>query len=255
MIILHGIQNILEIKKSCSIVAYVLACLEKEVKPGITTNYLNSLAETLTFEKGAIPGFKGYRGFPYSICASVNEQVVHGFPSDKPLKEGDILSIDFGILYNGWYGDSALTIPVGKISNKHKKLIKITNECLTLAIQQSHSGNTIGDISYTIQQCAEKEGFNVVKNFTGHGIGKNLHEEPPVYNFGNKGEGYLLKNGMVIAIEPMVVAGNAETITGSDGWTVLTKNGDMAAHFEHTIAITNEGPIILTNRNIFYENT
>ena len=248
MIILHGLQDIYGIKKSCSVVAYVLSRLDNEVKPGITTNYLNSLAEILTFEKGTMPGFKGYRGFPYSICASVNDQIVHGFPSDEPLKEGDILSIDFGILYKGWYGDSALTIPVGKISVRRKKLIQVTKECLYLAIQQCYDGNRIGDISYAIQQHAEKNKFNVIKDFTGHGVGRDLHEEPMIPNFGNKGEGYLLKNGMVIAIEPMLVDGNGGTITGPDGWTVLTENGSVAAHFEHTITITENGPVILTKR-------
>jgi methionyl aminopeptidase len=163
MIILHGEQDIVEISRSCSIVAHVLSCLEKEVCPGITTNYLNALAERLTFEKGAIPGFKGYRGFPCSICASVNEQIVHGISSDTPLKEGDILSIDFGILYKGWYGDSALTIPVGEISARRKKLIQTTQECLNLGIQQSYPGNKLGDISYAVQSHAEKKGFSVVQ--------------------------------------------------------------------------------------------
>ena len=248
MIILHGEEDISGIKKSCEIVAYVLSCLEREVKPNITTNYLNDLAETLTFEKGARPGFKGYRGFPYSICASINEQVVHGFPSNEPLKEGDILSIDFGILYKGWYGDSALTIPVGKISPRRKKLIQTTDECLNLAIKQCIHGNRIGDISYTIQQHAEKNGFNVVKGFTGHGIGKNLHEDPAIPNFGNKVEGYLLKNGMAIAIEPMLVDGSGGVIIEDDGWTVSTENKDVSAHFEHTLAITNNEPVILTKR-------
>ena len=248
MIILHRKQDIVKMEKSCSMVAYVLSRLEKEVAVGVTTKYLDALSETLTFEKGAIPGFKGYRGFPYSICASVNEQVVHGFPSDEPLKEGDILSIDFGILYKGWYGDSALTIPVGKISRRRKKLIQVTEECLKLAIQQSYSENTIGDISYAIQRHAEENEFSVVKDFTGHGIGKDLHEEPAIPNFGSKGDGYRLKNGMFIAIEPMIVAGNGDTITKPDGWAVVTKNGSVAAHFEHTIAITENGPIILTER-------
>lgn len=248
MIILHGKQDILGIKTSCKIVAHVLSALEKEVKPGITTNYLNDFAEELTFKKGALPGFKGYRGFPASICASINSQVVHGIPSDKPLNEGDLLSIDFGILYKGWYGDSALTIPVGKVSGAHKKLIKTTRECLNLGIAQSIPGNKIGDISYAIQQHAEKEGFGVVKGFTGHGIGKDLHEEPAIPNFGNKNEGYLLKKGMAIAIEPMLTEYGHETITGDNGWAILTKDGGMSAHFEHTLTITDEGPIILTKR-------
>ena len=248
MIILHGKEDIFGIKTSCKIVAQVLSRLEKETKPGVTTNYLNILAEKITYEKGATPGFKGYRGFPYSICASVNSQVVHGFPSDRPLEEGDLLSIDFGILYKGWYGDSALTIPVGKISDIHKKLIKTTRQCLNLGIAQSVDGNKIGDISYAIQQHAEREGFNVVRGYTGHGIGKNLHEEPAIPNFGNKNTGYLLKNGMAIAIEPMLAEKSAVTVVGSDGWCVKTKDGSISAHFEHTLTITKEGPVILTKR-------
>lgn len=248
MIFLHNIKDILNIKTSCKIVAYVLSALEKKVKPGITTNYLNNLAEDLTFKKGAIPGFKGYRGFPHSICASVNEQVVHGFPSDKPLKEGDVLSIDFGILYKGWYGDSALTVPVGKVLPAHEKLIKVTNECLDLAIQQCYEGNRIGDISYIVQTHAEKEGFGVVKKFAGHGIGRDLHEDPSIPNFGNKNEGYRLKNGMVIAIEPMITEGSAEIIIANNGWEASTRDGSIASHFEHTIAITDNGPMVLTER-------
>lgn len=248
MIILHGEEGILGIKTSCELVAYVLSELEKEVKPGVTTNYLNTLSEELTFRKGAIPGFKGYRGFPRSICASVNSQIVHGISSDKPMDDGDLISIDFGILYKGWYGDSALTIPVGNISDTHKKLIKTTRKCLNLGIEQSVPGNKIGDISYAIQHHAEENGFGVVKGFTGHGIGRDLHEEPAIPNFGNKNEGYLLKAGMVIAIEPMLTEGSSETVTDKDGWTVTTRDGSVAAHFEHTLAITNNGPVVLTKR-------
>ena len=248
MIILHGEEDILGIKTSCEIVAYVLSKLEKEIKPGVTTNYLNTLAEELTFRKGAIPGFKGYRGFPRSICASVNSQVVHGISSDKPMDDGDIISIDFGILYKGWYGDSALTVPVGNISDTHKKLIKTTRECLNKAIEQSVPGNKIGDISYAIQNHAAKKGFDVVRGLTGHGIGKDLHEEPAIPNFGNKNEGYLLKEGMVIAIEPMLTEGSCDTVTGADGWTITTRDGGAAAHFEHSLAITNNGPMVLTKR-------
>jgi len=248
MIFLHSIQDIFKIKTSCSIVAYVLTKLKETIRPGITTKYLDELAEDLTFDKGAIPGFKGYRGFPYSICASVNEHVVHGFPSDRLLLDGDVLSIDFGILYNGWYGDSTITVPVGKVSATHKKLIKVTSNCLDLAIQQCYDGNRIGDISHTIQSCAEKEGFGVVKGFTGHGVGRNLHEDPPIPNFGNSGEGYMLKNGMVIAIEPMVTEGKPEVFVDNNGWEVITKDKMVSVHFEHTIAVTRNGPFVLTER-------
>jgi methionyl aminopeptidase len=249
MIILKTPEQIEGIRESCKIVAYVLSELEKLVKPGVTTAGLNRIAEELTRERGGYPGFKGYRGFPFSICASVNEQIVHGFSNDKPLKEGDILSIDFGVLKNGWYGDSALTIPVGEISEETKRLLNVTETALQKGLFNARPFKTIGDISWAIQNYVESKGLSVVREFVGHGIGKDLHEDPQIPNFGKQGEGMMLKAGMVIAIEPMVNLGTYETKTLSDGWTTVTKDGKLSAHFEHTAAITENGPEILTKRN------
>lgn len=248
MIILHPESDIPKILTSCNMVAKVLSAVEKEVRPGITTEYLDAMAEELAYEKGALPGFKNYRGFPYALCCSVNDSVVHGFPSDRKLEEGDILSVDYGILYKGWYGDSALTIPVGKISEADEKLLAVTKACLEAAIDICYPGNRIGDLSYVIQANAEKNGFSIVKEFMGHGIGMNLHEEPAIPNHGKKGEGYLLKEGMFIAIEPIVASGNPSIEVLPDGWNTLTKDGSNVAHFEHSLAITKDGPIILTDR-------
>lgn len=249
MIFTKTSKDINKIHQSCRIVSFVLSQIEKEIKPGVTTSYLDKMAEELAYEKGAIPGFKGYRGFPYSICASVNEQIVHGFANDNPLEDGDILSIDFGILYKGWYGDAAFTAPVGEVSPLASKLIKVTKECLSKGIEASKPYNRVGDISSAVQRHAEAAGFNVVKDFTGHGIGRALHEEPAIYNFGKAGEGYMLKPGMVIAIEPMVTEKGEKTKSLNDGWTVVTEDGGLSAHFEHTIAITENGVEVLTNRN------
>ena len=248
MIILHPESDIPKIQRSCKMVAQILSAIEKEVRPGVTTKYLDTMAEELAYEKGAIPGFKGYRGFPYSLCCSINSSVVHGFPSDRRLEKGDILSVDFGILYKGWYGDSALTVPVGEISRADIKLLNVTKACLYYAIELCYPGNRIGDLSFAIQTNAEKNGFSIVKEFTGHGIGMNLHEEPVILNYGKKGEGYLLKEGMFIAIEPIVASGSPSVEVLSDGWNTLTKDGSNVAHFEHSLAITKDGPIILTDR-------
>jgi methionyl aminopeptidase len=249
MIILKTKSHIDGIRKSCQIVAYVLKELKKEIKPGITTKYLNDMAEDLCFQKGAVPGFKGYRGFPYSICSSRNAEIVHGFPSDLPLREGEILSIDFGALYKGWYGDSAFTAPVGKVSPEIRKLLAVGRGCLYAGIEAAKPYCKIGDISYAVQTYAEKRKFNVVREFVGHGIGKDLHEEPQVPNWGSKGSGYMLKPGSVIAIEPMVSAGTCEIKVMPDNWTAVTVDGMPSVHFEHTIAITENGTEILTKRD------
>ncbi len=249
MIILKTSTQVDAMRKSNKIVAYVLRELEKAIVPGVTTNYLNQMAEELCFQRGGTPGFKGYRGFPYSICSSRNDEVVHGFPSEVPLKDGEILSIDFGVLYRGWYGDSAFTKGVGKVSKKTRLLMRIGNECLEKGISAAGPYSNLGNISYAIQQHAEKHGYNVVKEFVGHGIGKNLHEEPQVPNYGEKYTGYILKPGTVIAIEPMISSGTAKTTTMKDGWTTRTEDGELAVHFEHTIAITEKGVEILTSRN------
>jgi methionyl aminopeptidase len=249
MIILKTLTQIDSIRKSCAITAYVLKEIESNIKPGVTTNYLNIMAEELCYQKGGTPAFKGYKGFPFSICSSLNEVVVHGFPNDNPLKEGDILSVDFGVLYKGWYGDSAFTKGVGKISEKAQKLMGTCNECLYNAIDIVRSFCRVGDISYAVQSHAEANGYGVVRDLVGHGIGKNLHEEPQIPNFGKPHTGLLLKPGSVVAIEPMITMGGYKTRVLEDRWTTVTLDGKLAAHFEHTIAITEDGVEILTKRD------
>lgn len=246
MVILKNLKQIEGIRKSCSIVAYVLSNLRKEIKPGVSTKYLNELSEELCLEKGGSPAFKGYKGFPFSICSSLNYEIVHGFPNSKPLIEGDIISIDFGAIYKGWYGDAAFTAGVGKISPPAEKIVSITEQCLYAGIKSAIPNNRLGDIGYSVQTLAESNGFSVIRDFVGHGIGKNLHEEPQVLNYGVKGEGLVLRPGLVIAIEPMVAQGSYITQTTPNAWTVITKDKKLAAHFEHTIVISDDGPEILT---------
>lgn len=246
MVILKTLKQIEGIRKSCRIVAYVLSNLKKEIKPGITTEYLNRLSEELCLEKGGSPAFKGYKGFPFSICSSLNYEIVHGFPNSNPLIEGDIISIDFGVIYKGWYGDAAFTAGVGKISPASQKIIYITEQCLYTGIKKAIPNNRLGDIGNAIQTLAETNGFSVVRDFVGHGVGLNLHEEPQVLNYGIENEGLVLRPGLVIAIEPMVVQGSYEAQTADNNWTVITKDKKLSAHFEHTVAIMNDGPEILT---------
>ena len=227
-------------------VAGILAILESEVKPGINTLYLNDLSERLAREKGVIPAFKGYMGFPYALCASPNNVVVHGFTSKKPLCEGDIISLDFGILFDGYYGDSAITVAVGKISEAAARLSKTTKESLCKGIEKAVPGNRLSDISHSVQSHAEAAGFSVVRQFVGHGIGSKLHEDPQIANFGEPGTGIRLKAGMTFAIEPMVNEKGYDVKILEDGWTVVTKDGCLSAHFEHTIVITEDGPVILS---------
>ncbi len=249
MVILKSPKEIEKIYASNQVVAAILSKLESEITPGIDTLYLNDLSERLTYERNAIPAFKGYRGFPYSICASVNNTIVHGFSSKTPLKEGDIISLDFGVLLNGYYGDSAITVPVGKISKSARKLTQVTEESLYKGIEKAIPGGRLSDISHAIQMHVEAAGFSVVRKFVGHGIGTNLHEEPQIPNFGKPGMGVRLKPGMTLAIEPMVNEKNYGVEILEDGWTAVTKDGSLSAHFEHTIAITESGPIILSKRN------
>lgn len=246
MIIIKTLNQINKIQKSCKMVALVLEELRQDVKPGITTHYLNAKAEYITKKMKAIPGFKGYKGFPYSICASIDDQVIHGFPNKKPLEEGSILSIDFGIIYDGWYGDAAFTEPVGKIDDKTEKLVVSTQQCLYEGIKNAKVGNRVGDISASIQSNAAENGFEVVREYVGHGLGRELHEEPQIPNYGRMGEGYLLKPGMVVAIEPMLTEKSGKTKVLKDGWTTKTVDGGLSAHFEHTIAILEEETVILT---------
>lgn len=247
MVILKTLDQIEKIKKSCKIVSHVLYNLRKEIKPGITTMYLNNLAEELCYERGGIPGFKGYRGFPFSICASKNDEIVHGFPNDVVLKDGDIISIDFGVIYKGWWGDSAFTTGVGNISPAAKKIITVGEECLNAGIKSSGPFRRIGDISSSIQKHAESNGYNVVKEFVGHGVGKDLHEDPQVLNYGERYTGHLIRPGTVIAIEPMLTIGSSENSISDNGWTASTNDGGISVHFEHTIAVYRNGVEVLTS--------
>lgn len=231
---------------SGQMVAEILALLREQIQPGVTTNELDKLAESECRKRKALPAFKGYGGFPFSICASPNHKVVHGFPDDEPLREGDILSIDFGVLYDGFYGDSAITVPVGKIPPARQRLLEVTEKSLAAAISQLQVDQRLGDVSHAVQACVEPAGFSVVREFVGHGIGRKLHESPQVPNFGRPGQGLKLKEGMVLAIEPMINAGQPGVSVLEDGWTAVTVDGADSAHFEHTVALTVDGPEILT---------
>ena len=216
------------------------------VEPGITTLEVDMAAEKMIRDGGALPTFKGYHGFPYSICASVNEQVVHGFPSTYKLKEGDIFSIDVGATLGGFVGDTATTVPVGHVSEELLALIRVTEECLERAIEQCREGNHLGDIGWAIQSHAEAHGYGVVREYVGHGIGRRMHEDPQIPNYGTPGKGPKIKNGYVFAVEPMINIGTHQTKVLKDGWTVITLDGQHSAHCEHTIAITENGPEVFT---------
>jgi len=228
------------------LVGLVLRELTKMVEPGVTTLDVDRAAEKMIRDAGAIPTFKGYHGFPYSICASVNDQVVHGFPSDYRLQAGDIFSIDCGVTLEGFVGDTATTVPVGNVSQEWMDLIRVTRESLELAIEQCWPGKRLGDIGWAVQQHAESHGYSVVREYVGHGIGRRMHEDPQIPNFGRPGQGPKIKAGYVFAIEPMVNLGTHHTKVLADGWTVVTVDGRPSAHSEHTVAITDEGPEILT---------
>ncbi|MEQ8161180.1 MAG: type I methionyl aminopeptidase, partial [Smithellaceae bacterium] len=246
MVILKLPDEIERARASSQIVAEVLNKLRDRVKPGATTKELDRFAEEVARKRGAKPAFKGYRGYPYSLCTSVNEEVVHGMPSERILKEGDIISLDFGVFYNGFFGDAAITLPVGKITDAARKLIEVTEQSLYAGIEQAKKGNRLGDISSSVQQTVEPPGFSVVRDFVGHGIGRNLHEDPQIPNYGKKGRGIELKSGMILAIEPMVNQGSYKVKILEDGWTVVTEDGMLSAHFEHSVAITDNGPEILS---------
>jgi len=239
------------IRESCRIVAETLRLVGSSVKIGVTTIELDRIAEDYIRSNNAIPAFKGYSqgglpGFPGSICTSINDAVVHGIPGDVKLEEGDIISLDVGVLKNNYFGDAATTVAVGKISDEKKKLMDVTEKSLQLGIEQARSGNRVHDISSAVQEYVEQNRFSVVRDLCGHGVGKFLHEDPAVPNFGRKGTGSKLKKGMTIAIEPMVNAGGYEVASASDGWTVITEDGSPSAHFEHTILILDNSPEILT---------
>lgn len=247
MIFIKTRDEIDAIHKSNKIVASVLNQMKKEAKPGVTTKFLDSIAEDLAYQNNAVPGFKGYKGYPASICASVNDEVVHGIPNNTPLANGDVLSVDFGILLDGWYGDAAVTIPIGKVSSAVEKLIRVTEECLYNGINAIELGGGVKDISTAVQVHAENNGFGVIRDYVGHGIGRELHEDPSIPNYATNNNNHKLIPGMVIAIEPMIV--QYDYATTSKGWTVSTKDGGLAAHFEHTVAIMDDGVKILSLTN------
>ena len=246
MITIKTPEEILIMKESGKILANVMEKLQKMVKPGITTLELDMAAEALILSFGAKPAFKNYNGFPYSLCASINEVVVHGYPSNYILREGDIIGLDLGVLYKNYYSDMAITVPVGKVSFEAKRLMDVCKKSLRLAIKKVKVGNTIGDIGNTVQRFIEDQGYGIVRELCGHGIGKKLHEDPQILNFGSRGTGPELKEGMVICIEPMITIGNPNLKKAKDGYGFATKDGNLSAHFEHTIAITKSGPKVLT---------
>ena len=251
MILIKTQKEIDFIRESCKVVAETLRLVSSNVRIGITTFELDRIAEDYIRSNNAIPAFKGYSqgglpGFPGSVCTSINDAVVHGIPGQDKLEEGDIISLDVGVLKNNYYGDAATTVAVGKVSDEKKKLLDVTEKSLQLGIEQARSGNKIHDISAAVQEYVEQNGFSIVRDLCGHGVGKFLHEDPAVPNFGRRGTGAKLKKGMTLAIEPMVNAGGYEVITSSDGWTVLTADGSPSAHFEHTILILDNSPEILT---------
>ena len=246
IIVLKSPAEIEKMRKSNRIVAEVLASIKDVARPGIATIELERLCEEELKKRKVRPAFKGYRGYPYCLCTSVNEEVVHGMPSSRVLREGDIVSVDVGVECDGYYGDAAITMPIGRISEQASRLIDVTEVALRRAIEKAQVGNRLFDISYAVQSYVEEKGFSVVRAFVGHGIGRDLHEAPQVPNFGTPGRGVRLKAGMVFAIEPMINAGGSDIVILDDGWTAVTKDGSLSAHFEHTIAITENGPCILS---------
>ena len=246
MIIGKSRKELEKMRAAGRLVGEVLQALRRMVAPGITTLEVDAAADKMIRDAGAYPTFKGYNGFPFSICASVNEQVVHGFPSRYELKDGDIFSLDVGVTLEGFVGDTATTVPVGHISEELQRLIHVTEECLDLAIEQCRPGRHLGDIGAAVQQHAEASGYSIVREYVGHGIGRRMHEDPQIPNYGKPGQGPKIRAGYVFAVEPMVNLGTHHTKVLADGWTVVTLDGKPSAHAEHTIAITEEGPEVLT---------
>lgn len=246
MIILKSQEEIEKMARASRIVAVALGALKDFVRPGVTTKDIERFIEKIVITSGGALAFKGYRGYPAGICASVNTQVIHGIPSNTMLKDGDIASIDLGVYKDGFYGDGALTLPVGRISSEAERLLKVTEEALYIGIDKARPGNRVSDISHAIQRYVEAKGYSVVRAFVGHGIGRSLHEEPQVPNYGGAGHGARLKAGMTLAIEPMVNEGTYDVTVLEDGWTTVTADKKLSAHFEHTVAVTKDGPTILT---------
>lgn len=246
MIICKSPAEIEKMREASALVAEVLAELAAMVAPGVTSLDLDAAAERMVRDAGAEPAFKGYRGYPNTLCASVNDQVIHGIPSKRPLVEGDIISLDMGVKMKGYYGDSAITVPVGRVSEVAERLLRVTEESLEKGIEQVRVGGRVSDIGHAIQKHVEAHGFSVVREFVGHGIGASLHEEPQIANYGEPGRGPRLAEGMTLAIEPMVNVGKPGVKLLSDGWTAVTRDGSLSAHFEHTVAVTKDGPLVLT---------
>ena len=248
MIIRKSPEEIDRMRKAGEIVAETIERTVGAVRPGITTAELDAVSEKTILSRGATPSFKGYRGFPASLCVSINEQVVHGIPGKRALKEGDLLSLDFGAIWEGYHADAAVSLFVGgePPSSEAEKLVRVTEEGLQAGIGQIRAGERLTDISHAVQQVVEGAGFSLVREYTGHGIGRDLHEDPQVFNYGAPGRGPELRPGLVIAVEPMAMLGDWPTRVLADGWTVVTEDGSLAAHFEHTIAITDDGPEVLT---------
>ena len=246
MIHIRSASEIEKISKACQIVKETLELIEDLISPGVTPMELDREAEKFIISKGARPGFKGLYGYPATLCVSIDDEVVHGIPNERVLKEGEIISVDVGSIVDGYYGDHAKSFAVGQVEEERKKLMDVTRECLMLAIKQAAPGNRIGDISHSVQKKAESNGYGVVRELVGHGIGTKLHEDPQIPNFGKPGTGAKIKVGMCFAIEPMINMGKPEVYTKKDGWTVCTKDGLPSAHFEHTITITETGAKILT---------
>ncbi len=245
-IVLKSPREIELMRSAGKIVARTLALVVERVRPGVTTADLDRFAEMAVRKEKAIPSFKGYRNFPASLCLSVNEQIVHGIPGKRALKEGDIVSIDLGVIYQGYQGDAAVTVGVGEISPAAEKLLVDTRAALDVGLRQIITGRNLGDVSYAIELFAREHGYGLVREYVGHGIGRAMHEDPQVPNFGEPGKGPVLKPGMTLAIEPMLNIGSDETERMADGWTVVTKDRSLSAHFEHTVAVTNSGPDVLT---------
>lgn len=246
MIIYKSEAEIEVMRQSSQIVARILSELKDMIRPGLETRELDKYAENRARELGAVPAFKGYRGYPASLCVSINEEIVHGIPSSRRLQEGDIVSLDFGVLYEGYYGDAALTVPVGEVSELALRLIEVAESAFYRGLEELKIGYRLSDVSAAIQQEVEKAGFSVIRTFVGHGIGRSLHEEPQLPNFGLPGHGPRLKKGLTLAIEPMIAAGHWEVEVLDDGWTAITKDRSLSAHYEHTVALTDRGVEILS---------
>lgn len=249
MIVYKTREEIDKMRRAGRVVAATIDAVLAKVRPGIATKALDAVAEEVIRKQGATPSFLGYRGYPASLCASVNDQIVHGIPGERIIEEGDILSLDFGAIWEGFHGDSAVSVVVGPArSPEAVELVRVTEDALNAGIAQIKAGGHLSDVGHAVQQVAEGAGFSVVREYVGHGIGRHLHEDPQVPNFGSPGRGPVMREGLVIAVEPMINAGSWETVLLPDKWTVITADGSLSAHFEHTIAITEDGPEVLTAR-------